>query len=176
MLKRLSTSLVSAIAVALVVAPIAFAQQNYQPGTGTPSTPGNTGVTGQPGAGTPGTSGSPGTTEQPMQRQPMGSSATGTTMGGMGMQDAIHATVAEVNQTQKTVRLRMQNGAMVELKVPDQLLADLNQGDSVQVTIHKEGQSGTTGTSSGTMSPSRSESGNTGSTGPGTARPPRSTQ
>jgi hypothetical protein len=65
----------------------------------------------------------------------------------MDMQNAINATVTDVNKQQKTVKLRTQNGETVELKVPDRLLTDLNQGDSVQVSIHKaEGQPGMGGT------------------------------
>jgi hypothetical protein len=55
----------------------------------------------------------------------------------MGMQDSINATVAEVDQQQKTVTLRMQSGESVELQVPQQLLSELNKGDSVQVSIRK---------------------------------------
>lgn len=121
-----SKPLIAAFAALLVTASVAFAQQ---------SPPAGTGSTDRPGTGTSG---------QQMQRQPMGSTGTGMTspqtgsqMGTMGMQEAIPATVAEVNQQQKTVRLRLQNGETVQMKVPDQLLTSLNQGDSVQVSIRK---------------------------------------
>jgi hypothetical protein len=66
----------------------------------------------------------------------------------MGANDTISATVAEIDQQQKTVTLRMQNGESVELQVPQQLLADLNEGDSVQVSIRKaSGASGMGGSS-----------------------------
>jgi len=55
----------------------------------------------------------------------------------MGAQDAIPATVTEVNHEKHTVKLHMQGGETVELKVPEQSLASLSKGESVQVTIHK---------------------------------------
>lgn len=67
------------------------------------------------------------------QQPPMGQ--TGTT--GMQQQSAISATVSEVNQQQRTVKLRMQNGETAQFQVPQQLLSQLNQGDSVQVSIRK---------------------------------------
>jgi hypothetical protein len=95
-----------------------------------------------------------------------GSSTTGTqspSMGTMDAQNAIHATVDDVNHQQHTVKLRMQDGQTVELKVPAQSLASLSRGDSVQVSIHKAaGQSNMPSTQ-----PPRPEpgSGSTGSTG-----------
>jgi hypothetical protein len=81
----------------------------------------------------------------------------------MGMHDSITATVADVDQQQKTIKLRMENGESVELQVPQQLLSELNKGDSVQVSIRKaNGASGMGGSSthpsqpgagSGTMRP-----------------------
>jgi hypothetical protein len=53
------------------------------------------------------------------------------------MHDSITATVSDVDQQQRTVKLRMQNGESVELQVPQQLLSELNKGDSVQVSIRK---------------------------------------
>jgi Cu/Ag efflux protein CusF len=77
------------------------------------------------------------------QRQPMGSQ-TGT----LGTNDAISATVAEVDQQQKTITLRMQSGESVELQVPQQLLSELSKGDSVQVSIRKaHGPAGSSGSS-----------------------------
>ena len=69
-----------------------------------------------------------------------GSSTPGTqspSMGTMGAQQAVHATVDDVNHQQQTVKLRMQGGETVELKVPEQSLTSLSKGDSVQVSIHK---------------------------------------
>jgi hypothetical protein len=121
-----SKPLMTTFAALLVTASVAFAQQSPSTGTGSADRPGT------------------GTSGQQMQRQPMGSPGTGMTspqtgsqMGTTGMQEAIPATVAEVNQQQKTVRLRLQNGETVQMKVPDQLLTSLNQGDSVQVSIRK---------------------------------------
>jgi hypothetical protein len=91
-------------------------------------------------------------------------------MGTMGMQDAIHATVADVNKQRKTVKLRTQDGDSVELKVSDRLLTTLNEGDSVQVSIHKaEGKMGGTG-----AQPSRPGSGTDTDTGAGGTRPGQS--
>lgn len=78
----------------------------------------------------------------------MGTSTTATPSSQMnapmGAQDTINATVTEVNQQQKMIKLRTQSGEMVDLKVSEQSLMNLRQGDSVQVSIRKaEGQSGT---------------------------------
>jgi hypothetical protein len=73
----------------------------------------------------------------------------------MGAQNALPATVMDVDHQKHTVKLHMQSGETVELKVPEQSLASLSKGDSVQVSIHKAaGQSkmpssqGSTGTRS----------------------------
>lgn len=163
MSNKLSKSVVFASGVLLVSASMVFAQAQPQPQ--------------QPGAGTSGT--------QQMQRQPMGTPPTGTMpqqqmgtqTGTMGMQDAMAATVTEVNQQQKTVKLQLKSGEMVEFKVPDQLLTDLNQGDSVQVSIRKaEGAGASTGTQgtgvrSSTVPPSRPEGGSVGQSGTDTSQP-----
>lgn len=115
MSSKLSKTIMFALAVVLVTAPLVLAQQ---PG----SSPSRMG---------PGTTGP--TSERP-------STSTGTqspSMGTMGAQDAIPATVAEVNHQKHTVKLHMQGGETVELKVPEQSLASLSKGDSVQVSIHK---------------------------------------
>ena len=141
MSSKFSKSLVLAIAVLFVATSLALAQS--RPGTGSTGTPSTTG-----------------------ERQPMGSSTTGTQsqMGTTDARDAIFATVTEVNKSEEMVSLRMQNGETVELQVPQQLLSELNQGDSVQVSIRKTaGQPGT----GGGMQPSQP------GTGTGTTRPPR---
>jgi len=118
MISKLSRTIMLALAVVLVAAPLVLAQQSDRPGSSSS------------GMG-PGTTGS--TSERP-------SSSTGTqspSMGTMGAQDAIPATVAEVNHQKHTVKLHMQSGETVELKVPEQSLASLSKGDSVQVSIHK---------------------------------------
>jgi hypothetical protein len=78
----------------------------------------------------------------------------------MGAQDAIHATVDDVNHQKHTVKLRMQGGETVELKVPEQSLASLSKGDSVQVSINK-----TAGQSNMPSSQQPSGTGTTGNTG-----------
>ena len=115
MISKLSKTLMLALAVVLVAAPLVFAQQSNRPGSSSS------------GMG-PGT-----TSERP-------STSTGTqspSMGTTGAQDAIPATVTEVNHEKHTVKLHMQGGETVELKVPAQSLASLSKGESVQVTIHK---------------------------------------
>ena len=48
--------------------------------------------------------------------------------GATGAQNAIHATVAEVNHQKHTVKLHIQSGETVELKVPEQSLTSLSNG------------------------------------------------
>jgi len=116
MLRKLSKTIVFAIAVIVAAAPFVLAQ-TYGGG----STPG-----GQMG---------PGTTSTP--------STPSSQMGTMNTRDTINATVADVNHQHNTIKLKMQGGETVEFKVPEQSLTNLNKGDSVQVSIHKaEGQSG----------------------------------
>ena len=136
MISKLSKTIMVALAVVLVAAPLVLAQQSDRPG-GSSSGMG------------PGTTGS--TSERP-------STSTGTqspSMGTMGAQNALPATVMDVDHQKHTVKLHMQSGETVELKVPEQSLASLSKGDSVQVSIHKAaGQSkmpssqGSTGTRS----------------------------
>jgi hypothetical protein len=156
MSNRFRTPLVYTSAVLLIMASVAFAQST-QSGTGSRGSMDGTGNTG--------------TTGQQSQQQPMGSSATdapSSQMGAKGVRFAIPATVAEVNQQQRTVRLQMQDGATVELKVPQKVLTELTQGDSVQLSIRKAAaDSGTTGN----MQPSQPGT-STGTTG----RRPHSTQ
>jgi hypothetical protein len=142
MTSKLSKTIVSTLAVVLVTAPLVLAQQTGSGssgmGTGTPGSTSDRPST-SPGMSGPGTT--PGTT---------GHSTTGAhspSMGAMGAQHAIHATVDDVNHQQNTVKLRMQDGKTVELKMPEQALASLSKGDSVQVSIHKDtGRSGMPGT------------------------------
>ena len=144
MTSKLSKTIMSTLAVVLVTASLVLAQQ-----TGSGSTSDRPGTS-------PSMSGS-GTT---------GRSTTGTqspSMGAMDAQNAIHATVDDVNHQKHTVKLRMQGGETVELMVPEQSLASLSKGDRVQVSIHKDiGQSSMPSTQ-----PPRPESstGSTGSTG-----------
>ncbi len=106
MLRKLSKTIVFAIAVIVAAAPFVLAQ-TYGGG----STPG-----GQMG---------PGTTSAPSSQ-----------MGTMSTRDTINATVADVNHQHNTIKLKMQGGETVEFKVPEQSLTNLNKGDSVQVSIH----------------------------------------
>src|SRR5215475_5902103 len=122
MIRKLSKTIMLALAVVLVAAPLVLAQQSDRPAQ----------QSDRPGGSSSGTA--PGTTsERP-------STSTGTqspSMGTTGAQDAIPATVAEVNHQKHTVKLQMQGGETVELKVPEQSLASLSKGDSVQVSVHK---------------------------------------
>lgn len=116
MLNKLSKTMMLALAVVLVAAPLVLAQT-----TGSPSNRPST----SPSMGSPGTTGSnaPG--------------MTSPSMGTMGAENAIHATVTDVNHQKHTVKLHMQGGETVELKVPEQSLTSLSKGDSVQVSINK---------------------------------------
>jgi hypothetical protein len=115
MINKLSKTIMLALAVVLVAAPLVLAQQSDRPGSS------SSGM-------------GPGTTSE----RPSTSSGTQSpSMGTMGAQDAIPATVAEVNHQKHTVKLHMQGGETVELKVPEQSLASLSKGDSVQVSIRK---------------------------------------
>ena len=144
MTSKLSKTIMFALAVVLVAAPLVLAQQSDRPGSS------SSGM----GSGTTGSYGDrPGT-------------STGTqspSMGSMGAQNAIPATVTDVNHQKHTVKLHMQSGETVELKVPEQSLTSLSKGDSVQVSINKaaghsdmpgtqksrpESDTGTTGTRS----------------------------
>jgi hypothetical protein len=151
MTSKLSKTIMFALAVVLVAAPLVFAQQSGSSSSGM-------------GTGAAGPSDRPGTGSSMSGSGATGSSPTGTpssSMGTMGTQDAIHATVDDVNHQKHTVKLRMQGGETVELKVPEQSLTSLSKGDSVQVSIHKaDVQSGMPGTQQ-----SRPESGHTGSPG-----------
>jgi len=143
MTSKLSKTIMFALAVVLVAAPLVFAQADRPGSSSGGMGPGTTGSYGDK----PGTS-------------------TGTqspSMGTMGAQNAIPATVTDVNHQKHTVKLHMQSGETVELKVPEQSLTSLSKGDSVQVSINKaaghsdmpstqksrpESDTGTTGTRS----------------------------
>jgi hypothetical protein len=124
---KFTKTFVFALAVLLAIVPFALAQ----------------GTTGQSG-------------NRPSGTQQPGMSSPGTTSQS-GMLHTIPATVTDVDQKDRTVKLRMQDGETVELKVPQTLASELNEGDSVQVTIRKadKGMGGTTSPSSpgGTTQP-----------------------
>jgi len=84
-------------------------------------------------------SGTSGTSQHKMQQS--GQRATG---------QGISATVQEIDQQDRKVTLRTQDGESVELQVTQQMLTNLQEGDSVEISIHKSqyGQSGM-GTQSG---------------------------
>ena len=143
MTSKLSKTIMFALAVVLVAAPLVFAQADRPGSSSGGMGPGTTGSYGDK----PGTS-------------------TGTqspSMGTMGAQNAIPATVTDVNHQKHTVKLHMQSGETVELKVPEQSLTSLSKGDSVQVSINKAaGQSDMPGTQ---KSRPESDTGTTGSPG-----------
>jgi hypothetical protein len=147
MLSKLSKTIASAVAVVFVAAPLVLAQQSGSSSSGMGAD--------RPGASSgmsdSGTTGS-GTTGMPSP-----------SMGTMANQNAIPATVAAVNHQKHTVKLQMQGGETVELKVPEQSLASLSKGDSVQVSIHKA--AGQSGMPSSPQSRPESGAGTTGSTG-----------
>jgi len=144
MTRKLNKTIMFALAVVLVAAPLVLAQQ---PG----------GSSSGMGAGTPGSY-----SDRP-------STSTGTqspSMGAMGAENAIPATVTDVNHQKHTVKLHMQGGETVELKVPEQSLTSLSKGDSVQVSIHKatSGQSSMPNTNMPSTQQSRPGSGSPGTT------------
>ena len=63
-----------------------------------------------------------------------------TAMGGAG---SMPATVQNVDQNAKLLRLKTANNEVVELKAPSELLSTLQAGDSVEVVIHKRGDKAT---------------------------------
>ena len=153
MTSKLSKTMMFALAVVLVAAPLVLAQQSGSSSGGMGA--GSTGSAGDRPGTSPGMS-SPGTT---------GGSTAGTqspSMGTMmGAQNAMSATVMDVNHQKHTVKLHMQSGETVRLKVPEQSLASLSKGDNVQVSINKTaGQSNMPSTQQ-----SRPESSTPGSTG-----------
>jgi hypothetical protein len=87
----------------------------------------------------------------------------------MGAQDAIPATVADVDQQRNTVKLKMQSGETVELKVPERSLTTLQKGDSVQVSIRKA--NGSQPGMGGSMSPSRPDASTPGTSPSGSGTP-----
>jgi hypothetical protein len=60
-------------------------------------------------------------------------------MGTMGRQSeqAISATVEDIDQQQRMITLRPDQGESIELTVPQAMLSDLQAGDSVEVSIRK---------------------------------------
>jgi hypothetical protein len=153
MLSKLSKTITSALAVVLVAVPLALAQQSGSSSSGM-------------GTGATGPADRPGTSPSMSGSETTGSSTTGMpspSMGTMGAQNVIPATVADVNHQKHTVKLKMQGGETVELKVPEQSLATLSKGDSVQVSIHKA--AGHPGMPSPHQLQPESGAGTTGSTG-----------
>jgi len=153
MLSKLSQTMMATLAVVLVAAPLALAQQSGSSSSGM-------------GTGATGPSDRPGTSHGMSSPGTAGSSTTGMpspSMGTLGTQNAIPATVADVNHQKHTVKLQMQGGETVELKVPEQSLSSLSKGDSVQVSIHKA--PGQSGMPSSPQSRPESGAGTTGSTG-----------
>ena len=85
-----------------------------------------------------------------------------------GMQDhqAISATVEEVDQEEKSLSLRLDDGKTVDLQVPEAMLSTLQKGDSVEVSIRKADKGQTPGM--GGSQPSQPGMG--GTTQPGQSR------
>src|SRR5438034_10012859 len=145
MLNKLSKTIILALAVVLVAAPLVLAQTTGSP-SDRPSTSPSMGGAGTTGSNAPGT--------------------TSPSMATMGAENAIPATVTDVNHQKHTVKLHMQGGETVELKVPEQSLTSLSKGDSVQVSIHKatSGQSSMPNTNMPSTQQSRPGSGSPGTT------------
>jgi translation initiation factor IF-1 len=61
----------------------------------------------------------------------------GQSQTGMKDHQAISATVEEVDQEEKSLSLRLDDGKTVDLQVSDEMLSTLQQGDSVEVSIRK---------------------------------------
>src|SRR5262245_43620424 len=118
MIGKLSKTIMLALAVVLVAAPLVLAQQSDRPGSS------SSGM-------------GPGTTTSPSDRPSTSTGTQSPSMGTMGAQNTIPATVTDVDHQKHTVKLHMQSGETVELKVPEQSLASLSKGDSVQVSINK---------------------------------------
>jgi len=144
MTSKLSKTIMFALAVVLIAAPLVLAQQSDRPGSS------SSGM-------------GPGTTGSYSDRPGTSTGTQAPSMGTMGAQNALPATVTDVNHQKHTVKLHMQSGETVELKVPEQSLTSLSKGDSVQVSINKaagqssmpstqqprpESDTGTTGTRS----------------------------
>jgi sporulation protein YlmC with PRC-barrel domain len=58
---------------------------------------------------------------------------------GMGGAGTMAATVQNIDQGSKLLRLKTANDEVVELKAPTELLSTLQAGDRVEVVIHKRG-------------------------------------
>lgn len=102
--------------------------------------------------------------------------ATGTQPGmqpGMaGMHSSFQATVQEIDREDGKLKLRSADGETMDLKVPQQVLTGLQQGDRVQVAIQKAGERapGTPGTTPG-AGPGTSPGASPGSPGTSPAQP-----
>jgi Cu/Ag efflux protein CusF len=106
---------------------------------------------------------------QKMGKESMGSSTRqgqSSQMGTMGKQSeqAISATVEDIDKQQRMITLRPDQGESIELTVPEAMLSDLQAGDSVEVSIRKadKGSHSPSG-QSGPMQQQPGQSGNSGS-------------
>lgn len=99
---------------------------------------------------------------QPQYDQKKTGHTSTSSSSSMDMQDhqAITATVEEVNQQDSSLSLRLDDGNTVEMKVPEAMLSDLQQGDSVEVSIRKAND----GQQSGMSGSQPSQSGSSGMT------------
>ena len=69
----------------------------------------------------------------------------GQSQMGMHHGQAISATVEEVDQEEKSLSLRLDDGKTVDLQVPEAMLSTLQKGDSVEVSIRKADKGQTPG-------------------------------
>lgn len=90
------------------------------------------------------------------------SSQTGTM--GMQSEQAISATVENIDKQQRMITLRPDQGESIEMTVPEAMLSDLQAGDSVEVSIRKadKGSRSQSG-QSGSMQHQPGQSGKSGS-------------
>jgi Cu/Ag efflux protein CusF len=102
-------------------------------------------------------------------KESMGSSTRqgqSSQMGTMGRQSeqAISATVEDIDKQQRMITLRPAQGESIELTVPEAMLSDLQAGDSVEVSIRKadKGSHSQSG-QSGSMKQQPGQSGKSGS-------------
>jgi translation initiation factor IF-1 len=107
-------------------------------------------------AGNKATSASSGQDQHYQTSQGHSATSSSSTMD-MQQHQAISATVEEVNQQENRVSLRLDDGNTVEMQVPAAMVSDLQQGDSVEVSIRKADKGQQSGTSGGQHSRPQSD-------------------
>lgn len=107
-----------------------------------------------------------GQTGQYSQHQEKSQQTGKESMGTMEMQSeqAISATVENIDKQQRMITLRPDQGESIEMTVPEAMLSDLQAGDSVEVSIRKadKGSRSQSG-QSGSMQHQPGQSGKSGS-------------